>query len=95
MGEESWGIFQQEEFTHVWTKTEGERKKNQALLVVPHWKNTADFISQVLLIYAACFLMGCRNKLCTSGLSMQVSFLLGETCQIFTALSKYNLEEVL
>lgn len=38
--------------------------------------------------------MGYLNELCTSGLSMQVSFLLRETCQIFTALSKYNSKKV-
>lgn len=38
--------------------------------------------------------MGYLNKLCTSGLSMQASFLLGETCQIFTALSKYSCKKV-
>jgi len=73
----------------------GEERRETGIVICTSLEEPADFISQVLFIYVACFFTGCLNKRCTSGLSMLVSFLPGETCQIFTALSRYNLEEVL
>lgn len=51
MGEESWGILQQEEFTHIWTKTGGKQSKYPGIIICISLEKCDYFISQVLSIY--------------------------------------------
>lgn len=57
MGEESRGVLQQKELPHIWTKTGGKESKYPDIIICISLEKPADFISQVLSISAACFLL--------------------------------------